>query len=102
MPALHFRPVVAVAGLRPPLRHRSCRHRVFVQSPERRFVPSFPDRSMTSILVQPVVMAGGGGTRLWPLSRAGFPKQFLALGGKETLFQAAVERLQGLAHSGFT
>ena len=38
-------------------------------------------------------MAGGGGTRLWPLSRAGFPKQFLALGGSETLFQAAVSRL---------
>jgi len=56
---------------------------------------------MTSILVQPVVMAGGGGTRLWPLSRAGFPKQFLALGGKETLFQAAVARLQGLAEAGF-
>jgi mannose-1-phosphate guanylyltransferase/mannose-6-phosphate isomerase len=56
---------------------------------------------MTSILVQPVVMAGGGGTRLWPLSRAGFPKQFLALGGKETLFQAAVARLQGLSDAGF-
>jgi mannose-1-phosphate guanylyltransferase/mannose-6-phosphate isomerase len=57
---------------------------------------------MTSILVQPVVMAGGGGTRLWPLSRAGFPKQFLALGGKETLFQAAVARLQGLSDAGFS
>jgi mannose-1-phosphate guanylyltransferase/mannose-6-phosphate isomerase len=57
---------------------------------------------MTAILVQPVVMAGGGGTRLWPLSRAGFPKQFLALGGKETLFQAAVARLQGLADAGFS
>jgi len=56
---------------------------------------------MTSILVQPVVMAGGGGTRLWPLSRAGFPKQFLALGGRETLFQAAVARLRGLADAGF-
>ena len=51
---------------------------------------------MTPILVQPVVMAGGGGTRLWPLSRAGFPKQFLALGGTETLFQAAVARLAGI------
>jgi mannose-1-phosphate guanylyltransferase/mannose-6-phosphate isomerase len=42
-------------------------------------------------------MAGGGGTRLWPLSRAGFPKQFLALGGSDTLFQAAVTRLSGIA-----
>jgi mannose-1-phosphate guanylyltransferase / mannose-6-phosphate isomerase len=51
---------------------------------------------MSPILVQPVVMAGGGGTRLWPLSRAGFPKQFLALGGTDTLFQAAISRLAGL------
>ncbi len=55
---------------------------------------------MASILAQPVVMAGGGGTRLWPLSRAGFPKQFLALGGRETLFQAAVSRLSGLKSAG--
>ncbi|TDM05566.1 MAG: mannose-1-phosphate guanylyltransferase/mannose-6-phosphate isomerase [Ideonella sp. MAG2] len=42
-------------------------------------------------------MAGGSGTRLWPLSRAGFPKQFLALSGEATLFQQAVERLMALA-----
>jgi len=42
-------------------------------------------------------MAGGSGTRLWPLSRAGFPKQFLSLGGDESLFQLAVARLVGLA-----
>ena len=49
-------------------------------------------------LIQPVVMAGGSGTRLWPLSRAGYPKQFLALGGGPTsLFQQAVQRLQTLA-----
>jgi mannose-1-phosphate guanylyltransferase/mannose-6-phosphate isomerase len=50
-----------------------------------------------SIPVQPVIMAGGSGTRLWPLSRAGFPKQFLSLGGDESLFQQAVGRLIGLA-----
>jgi len=49
------------------------------------------------IPVQPVIMAGGSGTRLWPLSRAGFPKQFLVLSGTTSLFQQAVERLQGLA-----
>jgi len=38
-------------------------------------------------------MAGGSGSRLWPLSRAGYPKQFLALSGKTTLFQQVVERL---------
>ena len=47
--------------------------------------------------VLPVIMAGGSGTRLWPLSRSGFPKQFLVLSGNTSLFQQAVERLQGLA-----
>jgi mannose-1-phosphate guanylyltransferase / mannose-6-phosphate isomerase len=47
--------------------------------------------------VQPVIMAGGSGTRLWPLSRSGFPKQFLVLSGNTSLFQQAVSRLQGLA-----
>ena len=42
-------------------------------------------------------MAGGNGTRLWPLSRAGFPKQFLVLSGNTSLFQQAINRLRGLA-----
>ena len=49
------------------------------------------------ISIQPVIMAGGSGTRLWPLSRAGFPKQFLSLGSDDSLFQQAVARLIGLA-----
>lgn len=49
------------------------------------------------ISIQPVILCGGSGTRLWPLSRAGFPKQFLVLGGNESLFQQAVQRLAGLA-----
>ena len=48
------------------------------------------------LLVTPVILCGGSGTRLWPLSRSGFPKQFLSLTGKETLFQQAVSRLQTL------
>ena len=56
--------------------------------------------------VQPVIMAGGSGTRLWPLSRAGYPKQFLVLSGDPdnhfSLFQQAVNRLQGLATDGIT
>lgn len=43
-----------------------------------------------------VIMAGGGGTRLWPLSRRDRPKQTLALLGKRSLFQTAVDRLQGV------
>lgn len=39
-----------------------------------------------------VILAGGSGKRLWPLSREGFPKQFLSLGQKSSLFQATIER----------
>ena len=46
--------------------------------------------------ITPVILCGGSGTRLWPLSRSAFPKQFLVLSGKTTLFQLSVERLQGL------
>jgi len=53
-----------------------------------------------SIPIQPVIMAGGSGTRLWPLSRSGFPKQFLSLGSDDSLFQQAVARLMGLAGDG--
>jgi hypothetical protein len=48
-----------------------------------------------AIPVLPVIMAGGSGTRLWPLSRAGFPKQFLVLSGNTSLFQQAASRLRG-------
>ncbi len=43
-----------------------------------------------------VIMAGGGGTRLWPLSRIDHPKQMLSLGGERSLFQVAVDRLDGI------
>jgi mannose-1-phosphate guanylyltransferase/mannose-6-phosphate isomerase len=46
--------------------------------------------------VVPVILAGGSGTRLWPLSRALFPKQFLALAGERTMLQETLERLEGI------
>jgi mannose-1-phosphate guanylyltransferase/mannose-6-phosphate isomerase len=49
---------------------------------------------------QPFVLWGGAGSRLWPLSRAGFPKQFLCLTGKASLFQDAVKRLMDLSDEG--
>lgn len=50
-------------------------------------------------MITPVIMAGGSGTRLWPLSRGGYPKQFLSLTGDETMFQQTITRLNGLTHS---
>ncbi|MGH8434248.1 MAG: mannose-1-phosphate guanylyltransferase/mannose-6-phosphate isomerase [Pseudomonas sp.] len=41
----------------------------------------------------PVILSGGSGSRLWPLSRKLYPKQFLALVGEHTLFQQTVQRL---------
>ncbi|MFZ5964878.1 mannose-1-phosphate guanylyltransferase/mannose-6-phosphate isomerase [Thalassococcus sp. BH17M4-6] len=45
--------------------------------------------------IVPVLLAGGSGTRLWPLSRKSYPKQFSALTGTESLFQASARRLSG-------
>ena len=48
-------------------------------------------------MLVPVIMAGGSGTRLWPLSRALYPKQFLPLIGENTMLQATLNRLNQLA-----
>ncbi|MFG0454067.1 mannose-1-phosphate guanylyltransferase/mannose-6-phosphate isomerase [Shewanella mangrovisoli] len=48
--------------------------------------------------ILPVIMAGGTGTRLWPLSRGNFPKQFLSLSGKATMLQNTISRLAGVDH----
>lgn len=47
-------------------------------------------------MIKAVVMAGGSGTRLWPLSRAGHPKQFLAVNDETTMLQATIKRLKSL------
>ena len=49
-----------------------------------------------TLSVTPVILCGGSGTRLWPLSRTGFPKQFLVLSGNTSLFQQAVKRVNHL------
>ncbi|WP_297773088.1 mannose-1-phosphate guanylyltransferase/mannose-6-phosphate isomerase [uncultured Roseovarius sp.] len=46
-------------------------------------------------MITPVLLCGGSGTRLWPLSRKSYPKQFAPLLGDRTLFQASAERLSG-------
>ena len=47
-------------------------------------------------MIKAVIMAGGSGTRLWPLSRSGHPKQFLKLNGDDTMLQSTVKRLHSL------
>ncbi|ENY9560520.1 mannose-1-phosphate guanyltransferase [Escherichia coli] len=47
-------------------------------------------------LITPIILAGGSGTRLWPLSRVLYPKQFLKLNGNLTMLQATVERLNDM------
>lgn len=55
---------------------------------------------MTSVpLIHPVLLCGGSGTRLWPLSRKSYPKQFAKLMGEESLFQSAAQRLSGSAYA---
>lgn len=56
----------------------------------------------TSSLVIPVILCGGSGTRLWPLSRSGFPKQFLVLSyddSNKSLFQQAITRVNAIGNS---
>ncbi len=48
---------------------------------------------MSSSQVHAVILAGGSGSRLWPLSRQNLPKQFLALDGEATLLQTTIDRL---------
>ncbi|KUF08958.1 mannose-1-phosphate guanylyltransferase/mannose-6-phosphate isomerase [Pseudoponticoccus marisrubri] len=46
-------------------------------------------------MITPILLCGGSGTRLWPLSRKSYPKQFAPLVGTETLFQASARRVTG-------
>ncbi|QBR38557.1 mannose-1-phosphate guanylyltransferase/mannose-6-phosphate isomerase (plasmid) [Leisingera sp. NJS201] len=46
-------------------------------------------------MIHPILLCGGSGTRLWPLSRKSYPKQFVPLTGEQTLFQASAARLSG-------
>jgi len=54
------------------------------------------EKTFDSQVLIPVIIAGGSGTRLWPLSRTQFPKQFLTLSGERTMLQQTFIRLKGL------
>ncbi|MEE3072356.1 MAG: sugar phosphate nucleotidyltransferase, partial [Pseudomonadota bacterium] len=49
--------------------------------------------------IHPVLLCGGSGTRLWPLSRKSYPKQFVNLSGDESLYQASARRLSGAGYA---
>ena len=52
-------------------------------------------RTTSTPVITPVILCGGSGTRLWPVSRKSYPKQFSALIGETSLFQASAGRLAG-------
>lgn len=64
---------------------------------ETRHSPSAAPAAGTRVAVQPVILAGGSGTRLWPMSRERFPKQLIGLLGEHSLLQSTALRLDGLA-----
>ena len=70
----------------PPLAHGPARNRVTQQARSKGADMSF---------IHPLLLCGGSGTRLWPLSRQSYPKQFARFTGDESLFQAAARRLSG-------
>lgn len=55
-----------------------------------------PTQSQNTDTIRPVILAGGSGTRLWPLSRELYPKQLLALTGEMTMLQETIHRLSGV------
>ncbi len=74
-----------------PLRLHLLRHRPRQAAGARR------DGAQAGAMLTPVILSGGAGTRLWPLSRELYPKQLLALTGTRTMLQQTALRLDGLA-----
>ena len=62
---------------------------------ETRHSSSTAPAAGTRVAVQPVILAGGSGTRLWPMSRERFPKQLIGLLGEHSLLQSTALRLDG-------
>lgn len=62
-------------------------------------MPAIDDLATATAIV-PVILSGGSGTRLWPVSRPERPKQLLALTGEETMLQLTALRMEGIVGSG--
>ncbi|MBA3520483.1 MAG: mannose-1-phosphate guanylyltransferase/mannose-6-phosphate isomerase, partial [Rhizobiales bacterium] len=58
------------------------------------------ETAMTGRVVTPLILCGGSGTRLWPVSRLSTPKQFLSLTSERTLFSETIERLRAINITG--
>ena len=58
-------------------------------------IAGLPCKKFNCMLI-PVLLSGGVGSRLWPVSRAARPKQFLSLGGEGSMLQETYRRLEGL------
>jgi mannose-1-phosphate guanylyltransferase/mannose-6-phosphate isomerase len=67
-----------------------------ILAPESAALPADVSRQ-ASLIIQPVILAGGSGTRLWPLSREQYPKQLIELLGEESLLSATAKRMDRLA-----
>jgi mannose-1-phosphate guanylyltransferase / mannose-6-phosphate isomerase len=61
-------------------------------------VPQSAALTSVRLRIQPVILAGGSGTRLWPMSREHFPKQLIGLIGEQSLLQSTAQRLEGLTY----
>ncbi|MBA2411172.1 MAG: mannose-1-phosphate guanylyltransferase/mannose-6-phosphate isomerase [Gammaproteobacteria bacterium] len=59
-------------------------------------------QSAPNLALVPVILSGGSGTRLWPMSRQLYPKQFIPLTGDLSLFQTTLRRLEGIDNLAFT
>jgi mannose-1-phosphate guanylyltransferase/mannose-6-phosphate isomerase len=66
-----------------------------VHAEDSKVVPAAQEFSTVSVRLVPVVLAGGAGSRLWPLSREQYPKQLIDVLGSESLLQATVQRMKG-------
>ena len=51
-------------------------------------------------MIIPIILAGGSGTRLWPLSRQLYPKQLIDIYNEDTMLQNTISRLEDLENSG--
>lgn len=73
-------------------------HCLRIYSPLVNVIDNYLNENIMSNIL-PVIMAGGSGSRLWPLSRTNYPKQFLSLTNDISMLQGTISRLEGIEHA---